>query len=213
MPEKTKVHTVYKNAEGKRLPSVTTVLGILDKPALINWAWKCGLDGLDYKNVRDNAADIGTLAHKMIMCHLTHTECDTSEYSPDDVSKAENSFIKYLEWEMENPIEPVLVEKPLVSDEYGYGGTIDCLAKLNGDLVLIDHKTGKAIYTDMFYQLSAYEQLLKENGYAIINSRILRIGRDETEGFEQRIMKDLSKHFELFKNCLSIYNLKKEIGR
>lgn len=30
-------HTVYKNAAGKRLPGVTTVLGNLDKPALRGW--------------------------------------------------------------------------------------------------------------------------------------------------------------------------------
>src|SRR5438093_1588565 len=35
-------HTVYKNAAGKRVPGVTTILGILNKPALLKWAWEQG---------------------------------------------------------------------------------------------------------------------------------------------------------------------------
>ena len=31
-------HTVYKTADGIRVPGVTTVLGVLNKPALIKWA-------------------------------------------------------------------------------------------------------------------------------------------------------------------------------
>ena len=211
MPEKTKVHTVYKSGSGKRVPSVTTILGVLGKPALIHWAWQCGIDGLDYRGVRDNAADIGTLAHYLILCHLKGLKPDTSEYSAQDIDQAETCLIKYWAWEKENQIEPILVEEPFVSEKYGFGGTIDCLAKMGDDLVLVDHKTGKAIYSDMFFQLAAYQALLSEAGYDIANARILRIGRNDTEGFEQKIMVDLSKQWQIFLYCLRIYNLKKEV--
>ena len=208
--KKAKVHTVYKDKEGNRLPSVTTILGVLNKPALLDWAWKCGCEGLDYKAVRDNAADIGTLAHYLILCHLKGEKPETAEYSAENISKAENCLIKYWDWEKENKITPVLVETPLVSGLFGFGGTIDCLAKTpTGELILIDHKTGKGIYSEMFYQLAAYRQLLHEAGYLITNSRILRIGRDDTEGFEQRVMTDLTKHWEVFMACSQIYKLQK----
>jgi hypothetical protein len=210
-PAKTRVHTVYKNKAGERVPSVTTILGVLNKPALLDWAWKCGCEGLDYKAVRDNAADIGTIAHGLILAHLTQSKFDTSEYSPADVAKAENCLIKYWDWEKANKVEPVLVESQMVSETYGFGGTIDCLARMNGELILIDHKTGKAIYSEMFYQLAAYRQLLKEQGHEIKNARILRIGRDEVEGFEERVMVDLAKHFMVFLHCMGLYNLQKEL--
>lgn len=212
-PTKAKIHTVYKMADGTRVPSVTTILGVLNKPALLDWAWKLGVQGLDYKTVRDNAADIGTLAHGMVMAHLTGTEFDKSEYSPADVTQAENCLIKYWDWEKGHKIEVIEVEKPMVSEIYKFGGTIDCLAKVDGDLVLIDHKTGKAIYSEMFYQLAAYRQLLSETGHNITSARILRIGRDDTEGFEERQMIDLDRHFELFKHCLEIYRLQAELRK
>jgi hypothetical protein len=213
---KTKIHTVYKTQDGKRVPSVTTVLGILNKPALLDWAWKCGCDGVDYKAVRDNAADIGTLAHYLIMCHLKGQAPDTSDYSKDDIDKAETCLIKYWDWEKDNPIEPLLVEAPLVSEIHRFGGTIDCLARdSHGDLVLIDHKTGKGIYSEMFYQLAAYAQLLSEQDqkWVVKSARILRIGRDANEGFEERLVYNWDRHFELFKHCLAVYRLQGELRK
>lgn len=209
---KTNAHTVYK-IDGETVPSVTTVLNILAKPALIHWAWKLGTEGQDYKAVRDQAADVGTLAHYLIMCHLRNVEADTSEYSAQDINQAENCFLKYLDWEREHQVEPLLVEEPMVSRIYKYGGTIDCLARHGDELWLIDHKTGKAIYPEMFCQLAAYKQLLTEysslEGRDITSARILRIGRDEAEGFEERVVDNLDRYFQKFYHCLQIYHLDK----
>ena len=213
MANKTKIHTVYKTSEGQRVPSVTTILGILNKPALLQWAWQCGIDGFDYKEVRDNAADIGTLAHYLIMCHLTNEKPDTSEYSDQDIDKAENCLLSYYEWEKNHFLEPVLVECPLVSEQYGYGGTIDFFGKVDGQPTLVDFKTGKAIYPEFFYQLAAYEQLLAETGHLIEVTRILRIGRTEDEGFEERSIGKLDNQWKLFLACKEIYELQKEIRK
>lgn len=209
--EKTRIHTVYKTSDGTRVPSVTTILGILNKPALLEWAWRCGCDGLDYKAVRDQAADIGTLAHYLIMCHLQGIEPDTPQWSPADVDRAENCVLSYLEWERGKDLKPLLIEQQLVSEEDKFGGTVDCVAELNGEIVLVDYKTGKAIYPEMFAQLAAYRHLLA--GVVTVKSaRILRIGRDENEGFEERLVTSdqLDKQWELFQHCLAIYNLQKE---
>ena len=204
---KTRVHTVYKDSKGNRLPSVTTVLGVLNKPALLSWAWECGTKGLDYRKVRDDAASVGTLAHYLILCHLKGEKPDTSEYSAQDLDRAETCLIKYWDWEKTSYIKPILVETPLVSEHYGFGGTIDLLGDTDGLFVLVDHKTGKAIYPEMFYQLAAYQRLLVENGYIIANARILRIGRNENEGFEERMVLNLDKEWEIFLHCLGIYKL------
>jgi len=209
MSNKIKIHTIYKTRDDKRVPSVTTILGILNKPALLQWAWQCGVDGLNYREVRDQAADVGTLAHLLIMAHLKGEKPDTSEYSTQDISQAETCLIKYWDWEKENPIELVLAEEPLVSEQYHYGGTIDCLANLNGKLVLIDFKTGKAIYEEAIIQVVSYAHLLKENGYDVSSAKILRIGRDVNEGFEEKTIYDFEIGWQIFLRCLDIYSLKK----
>jgi len=210
---KTRVHTIYKLNSGDRIPSVTTILGILNKPALLDWAWQMGTQGLDYKAIRDNAGDIGTLAHYLIICDLKGEEPDTSEYSAQDIEKAETCLIKYWDWHKGHRVEPLMLETPLISEQYQFGGTIDFFGSVDGQPTLLDFKTGKAIYPEFFYQLAAYEQLLAEAGQLIEVTRILRIGRNEDEGFEERTIGKLDRQWQVFLNCLSIYNLQKEIRR
>ncbi len=209
----TKTHTVYRLSDGTRVPGVTTILNVLDKPALIHWAWKLGCDGIDYRKYRDATAEVGTLAHYLVECDLAGTEPDLTAYSQETINKAENCLISYYEWRKDKTVEPILVEEALVSEKYGYGGTCDFYGYINGTLCLADLKTGKAIYPEMIHQLAAYRQLLEENDYPLQGVRILRIGRDETEGFEERVKtkKELKPHWKIFKACLDIYNEKKKI--
>lgn len=210
-PKKSKAHVTYKLSDGTKVPGVTTVLGILNKPALVIWANRLGLQGIDSSKYRDEMADIGTLAHQMIVDYFKREKTDTSEYSSSQINLAENCLLSFWEWEKGHRIEVIMAETQLISTEYNYGGTIDCFCNLDGQPTLLDFKTGKAIYPEMFYQLAAYEQLLAEAGHLFEVSRILRIGRDENEGFEERTVGKLDKQFEIFKHCLGIYNLQKEV--
>lgn len=206
-----KAHTIYKTSDGKRVPGTTTITGLLNKPFLITWANRLGLDGIDSTKYRDEAADIGTLAHAMIQAHLQGEELDFTQYSPLQVDLASNAVLSYLEWEKQHIIEPIICEVPLVSDKKLYGGTIDCYCILDGEYTLLDFKTGKAIYDEFFVQLAAYKELLIEHGHRVDKCRILRIGRDETEGFEERSVTATDKYFGIFESLLRIYGLKKEL--
>ena len=218
-----KAHTTYKNSVGVRVPSVTTVLSVLNKPALVPWANKLGLQGIDSTKYVDEKAAIGTLAHEMIQSFI-HDKIagalfednlpigieDYTDYTPNQVTQAKLSFSKFLKWYKENDIEPILSEQGFISEFYQFGGTIDFLCKLSGKLTLVDFKTCKAIYSEHFIQLSAYEELLGEAGYPIDESRILRIGRDEDEGFEEFVRTDLACQFLIFYHCGEIYRLRQE---
>jgi hypothetical protein len=196
---KTKVHTVYKRKTGNRVPGVTTILNEMAKPALIHWAWDLGCKGVDYRKFRDEKAEIGTLLHYMVLCHLKNEKPELKDYTSNQIDLAENCMISYLEWEKLHPLKPLVIEEPLVSEEWGFGGTPDLLAEMNGDICLIDFKTGKAIYDEYFYQLSAYRQLIVEN--------------TETEGFNEAHRLDLGDEFSIFLSCLDIYETKKRIKR
>jgi len=215
MPDKikkiSKAHTIYKTTKGKRVPGTTTITGLLAKPQLVAWANRLGLEGIDSTKYRDEAADVGMLAHAMIQSRLQGEELDMSAYSPINVDLATNAVLSFLEWEKQHTIEPILLEKPFVSDIRNYGGTIDCYCLLDGVPTLLDFKTGKAIYDEFFFQLAAYKELLIENSYKVERCRILRIGRDETEGFEERSVTETGKYFKVFECLLSVYQLKKEL--
>ena len=209
-----KIHTVYKTKDGTRVPSVSTILGELAKPALIEWAWKLGTQGVNYREFRDALADVGTLAHKMILDDLQGQETDTSDYSPETVRLAEGSFASFLSWKAMNKIELVMLETPLVSEVFRYGGTSDLLAYVNGKLSLVDFKTGKAIYPEHFIQLSGYSALVNEHRPAlgpIEQYTILNIPRGEGETFVQKTKASLNNEWTIFQAALTIYRAKKEL--
>ncbi len=202
----------YRNAGGIIIPSVTTALAELSKPALIKWANRIGLEGIDLDRYKDALADIGTLTHYLIVCRLREEEPDLSEYTPEQVKAAENCLRQYIDWEQKNPVMCVLAEQPLVSEKFQYGGTPDLLAICNKLLLLVDFKTSASgIFPDMVYQVAAYRILLIEAGYNVTKALILRIGRDSNEGAEEKILtpSEMDTGFEIFIRCLDIYRLKR----
>jgi len=211
--KKVKAHIRYKNELGKRLPGVTTVIGVLNKPLLVPWANRLGLEGINVKDYVNDKADIGTLVHEMMFCDLKGTEVDTSYYTGQQIDIAQNSFKKYLAWKKEHTIKPLILEEGMVSEKYQYGGTIDNYCLIDGVPTLIDYKTCKALYSEHFIQVSAYRQLLREARYKVKQCAILRVGRSEMEGFEYVPIstKKLALCWKIFKNCLQIYNLKKQL--
>jgi len=208
---KNKAHQIYKDKDGKRVIGVTTALSVLNKPALVKWANNLGLKGIDSSSYTDSMATIGTLAHYMVECYLNGYDMDLSEYSSAEISLAENSILKFFEWEKHHEYELIFTEKQLVSELYRYGGCIDIYWKLDGVYTLTDIKTSKACYSEHKTQLSAYKQLLIENGYPVDNCNILRIGRDESEGFDFINASNMDLHFDKFKHCLAIYDLNKRL--
>ena len=208
-----RAHTRYKLADGKTVvPGTTTITGLLNKPELVRWANKKGLEGIDCTKYTDEAAKIGTLAHAMIQADLTGEQLDLRQYTPLQVDQAENAVLSWFEWKKKHEIIPIECETAHVSEKYKYGGTVDCYCLLDGKATLLDFKTGKAIYDEYFVQLAAYKNLLEELDLPVEETRILRVGRDETEGFEERSVADTRKYWEIFQHLLGIYNLKKELG-
>lgn len=212
---KTRAHQTYRLKDGTKVPGASTVAKIGDDPsALIHWAWTCGMNGQDYKKVREQAADIGTLAHFMVECHLRGQEPDTSEFSKADIDRAETAFMKFLEFWQTNGLtvsgEP---EVQLVSEKYKYGGTLDLPATdRDGGLVLLDWKTSGAIYDTHLSQLAGYEGLWNENhpDRPITRRAIVRIGKEDVGDFEYRWLADLSKHLEAFRAKAALYHALKE---
>jgi len=213
---KSKAHIRYKTKDGAIVPGVTTVLNLLAKPALVPWANRMGLQGIDTSKYVDDKADIGTLAHAMITDKLIGKETDTTDYSKNQIDLAENSCLSFWEWEKDHKIESVeFVERPLVSEAYRFGGTLDIYAVVNGKREIIDLKTGSGIYDEHIYQVVVLKRLLEENGFTVAATRVVNIPRAETEAFGERVISETENRvgWEIFKNLLSVYYLKKEMGK
>jgi len=208
-----KAHTQYR-IDGVRVPGVTTITGVLNKPALVRWANKMGLDGVDTAKYVDNRAAMGALAHNMVEAELLAEAVDTSEYSAEAIEAATNAMASFHAWARKHEYDVLGVEQKMTSRKWRVGGTCDIYWVLDGIHTLTDLKTGKGIYPDHKCQAMAYAQIMRENGLRVDRVGILNIPRDEDERFayEDILPDDEPIYTDIFEHCIAIYNAKKRLG-
>lgn len=212
---KVQAHTRYYLGDGTLVPGVTTVVRVLgfNTDVLVKWANREGLAGRDTTKIKDETAAIGSLAHYLIESELKGEEPDLADYTPAQLERAQHALKAFHEWKRQQDFHPQLVEGRLVSEEHGYGGTVDCWGMIQGLPHLLDFKTARGIWFEHRIQVSAYWKLLQENGYDVRGVRILRIPRTPDEGFEEHVItgQQVLTGWRIFQRALDIYRLEKEL--
>jgi hypothetical protein len=209
----------YRLADGTRVPGVTTIIGrFKESGGLIHWAWNLGMEGKDYREERDKAADAGTLAHDMIEAHILGQDPNAVEGPEDLLQKARQGYQAFRLWLEATDIEIVKTEMPLVSEEYRFGGTPDALGKLHhGDYVLLDWKSSNRIYGDYLIQLSCYARLCEENKIVdreIQRFHLLRVGKEYGDFHHHSWPREaLQPAWESFTLMRRLYELDKQIKK
>ena len=209
----TAAHQRYRNKNGAIVPGVTTVIGLLAKPALVPWAWKLGMQGEDMNKVRDMAADIGTATHYMVECTLKGETPDfqyTTPFVKECALKMMPAFLKYMK---ENPAETFGSEIQLVSEKWQYGGCIDWIARpaSTGLLTIRDIKTSAGIYPEYRIQLVAYKEMWNEIHPETPIEAVEALHLDKKTGLLTVYpFDDLSNEWEIFKHLRAIYILQKK---
>lgn len=201
----------YRLKDGTRVPGVTTVIGgqlAWNKNALMYWAWEQGKEGKDFRETRDEAADLGTRIHALI-------EMEMRGQRPPEIPKdCESGMLAFYEWRDAFNLQATGSEVALISEKYRYGGTLDYPAIVSGRRVILDLKSAKGIYADHRIQLAAYGNLWDEN-YAndpVTGFHLLQVGK--TDGsFHHAYWPSLSKEFEAFYLLRGLYDLQKQIGK
>jgi hypothetical protein len=180
--------------DGIEYPSVTTILGVLDKgEALLGWAVKCaieyvrknlqhmdhldsvlGLARAEWRNAREEAADIGTEIHDLIHKYIKFGKDATGSYRPE----VEKGFLAFLEWEKAHNVKWISTELQIVSRVHGFAGTLDAICLFDGKKYLIDFKSSKGFYDGYDMQLAAYRVGAAELGNHTEGCGILRLDKE-----------------------------------
>lgn len=213
---KTKAHTAYKLKNGKRVKGVTTILSNLgwNKNVLVAWARRTALAGDDPDAVLKEAGAIGTLAHYLCECDIKGEEPELDDYSAEQIEKAENAFLGYLEWKKMTKPKYEAIELKMVSEKYKVGGTADFVARINNSLVLGDIKTSKGIYPEMTAQLAAYRKMYIEiqPKAKIESAMILKLDKNSGAFSHHFVGKSqLEWGWKVFEHCMALEELHKEL--
>jgi hypothetical protein len=158
------------------MPSVTTILRVLDKPALSSWYkrqvaeaavhrkaewWEMtSADAVKWlasmpDGTRDNAAAKGTAIHGLIDLAGRATAGATALPVSQEYQDTLDAFQRFLD-RVGGPQSIVSSEKAILNLSEGFAGTFDLLMNIDSELWLIDAKSGKGVYPDYALQLAAY---------------------------------------------------------
>jgi len=163
--------------DGERFPSVTTLLGIVDKSGpLMAWAVAETEAGRNYRETRDTAATRGTSVHDAL-------EVLAREGTPPsltDFPEEDRGYVSGLcSWWLDHEPKAVLVEQVVASKRLRFAGKFDLLAVIDGTRVLLDLKTSKRVYETHHLQTAAYMLALEECRYVPADEGwILRVAED-----------------------------------
>lgn len=232
----------YKIHEDRpEYPSVTSILNVIGKPALVAWSAKVErelvtnvscqlyqdiagtpkmapaayLMSLSTRLGREKAAqkelqkasEIGSQAHALIEWNLRASLMQDAGPSPRIVDAAQWAFMAWEDWKKSVNLKPIYIEQTVWSDTYGYAGTMDLLAEVNGKLTVVDWKTGKAIYPEAYLQNAAYRHALREMGHGDpVQGIIVRLPKNvEDPQFEAQTIEDSEQ--SLFNTFLHTFEL------
>lgn len=157
----TEAGRVYKHPQGKKYPSITTVMSWSKKDVIRKWRAAVGEEQAN--KITKAATMRGTSIHDICEKYLRNDPnyCDVSNYTRE----MEFSTIKQV---LDKSVDDIFcLETALYSDHLGVAGKTDCIAHYNGQRAVIDFKTArkykKKEHIDTYFmQATAYAIMFEE---------------------------------------------------
>ena len=196
----------YVTPEGKRYPSVTTVLGkMTDKSALEAWKKRVGED--EAARVSARASTRGTKVHTMCENYVLGHDIDTS--MPHNMM-----MFRQIKMILDDKVDMIrATECTLFSDHLKLAGSCDLIADYDGRLSIIDYKTSSKLkrkewIEGYFMQASLYAYMLWEMTGILVKDIVIIIGVDdslEAQVFRERPQNYLEKATDLVRSYHQMY--------
>lgn len=214
--------------DGRKVINVSSVLEMIDKPELIPWAVKMGVEFLKenikadekhtqeylddvlkksktaYALERNNSARFGTWAHQWVNVFVTTGDSQGLDIDDEQKAIVTRAFKK---WHQDNNVTFLASEQMVYSQKHGYCGTFDGIIMLNGKRYLFDFKTNNRIYKlsmggQMASYLEARTEEYPEEKYD--GCYLLRIDK-KTGKTEPWIINDWEPYYQTFLCMLKTY--------
>jgi len=210
------------------IPTVTGILGIIAKPALINWSANTAVEsiqssiepGKSYDEIelhtifeagrkahfqkKVDAGNLGSFVHKWVEQYIKG-ENPTMPVNEE----LQDSIRRFLTWVEKKQVKFLASEQVVFSKRYKYAGTFDFICTRGGkpDLYMGDLKTSNGIYDEYLLQTAAYRyarcEEFPEEKYT--GQLIIRVGKEGE--LEAAVVRDEKAYRTMFRGFLAAQNL------
>lgn len=117
---------------------------------------------------KNKGGDVGTQTHKIIADYIqSQIDKVNTPIQENENTQVSNALRAFREWNEKYQPDYLLTEQPVYSIQNQYCGTLDCLARIDGKITMIDFKTGNPktnyytkeakSYPKDFLQCAAYD--------------------------------------------------------
>lgn len=191
--------TRYYEADGKRYPSITTMLGYFTRKSIYEWRNRVGHE--EANKISSKAATRGTKFHKTVEKYLLNESFEFKTPLEQQLFINTREYIDLID-------DIHLLEKSMFSHHLRLAGTVDCIARYNNKLSVIDFKTAtgaksKEYIENYFMQASAYAIMFEEQTRIPVPQIVIIIA---VEGEPSQVFVERRDNYahELI-NCRDIY--------
>jgi hypothetical protein len=222
--------------------SVTTILNVLNKPALLEWAKNCACNYIEenvrlllagnsfsvealfkiisdgrtaHDRARGEAAEIGTSAHDYLRDYWRAVVRKTDLPTLPEEGKIGNCVGAALDFFGKHKMVPLSVEEPQYSRALKICGRPDWIGWIDDEFSVMDYKSTKYLYPEVALQMCPYAKMHEEmHGQLPIVRWGIRLDKEDGT-FEARryVPEEFDLDWDSFKCCLTIYNRMKHLRR
>lgn len=197
----------------KPFPSVTWIVSVYPKLGLQKLRDELGAEETDL--LKKLGGERGSKVHDAITAIIQGEEVRVdSEFTNPNTGQLEplsaeevRHVMSFVQWR--DAVNPkfLIWDVTVISERNGYGGTIDAVAEIDGEIYFIDFKTSKVIGTDYEMQISAYAEAVRngENEFDSIDRArpfklaILQLGTKPLKTNPQEFRwREVENRFDLF---------------
>ena len=198
----------YVTPEGKKYPSITTVLSIRKKEGLFEWRKRVGNDVANY--VARTSASRGTKVHHMCEDYLNN-EFDEEKHKKDFLPFC--LFNQLKDQVLCNVGNIHAQEAGLYSDKYKVAGRVDCVAEYKDTLSIIDFKTSTRERSDdwnenYYIQGSAYAEMFEERTEIKIDQVVILVVTED--GTVQEFVKSKQDYLPMLEASINEWSKSNE---
>ena len=198
----------YVTPEGKKYPSITTVLSNRKKEGLWEWRKRVGNDVANY--VARTSSARGTAVHYM---------CEDYLNNEFDEEKHKKNFLPYCLFKqlsdraLPNVNNIYAQEAGLYSDKYKVAGRVDCIAEYKNTLSIIDFKTSSRERNDdwnenYYIQTAAYAEMFQERTGLKTNQIVILVVTED--GTVQEFVKNKKEYLPMLEDSMKEWSKSNE---
>ena len=197
----------YTTPDGKRYPSITTVLSLLSEDAIRAWKQRVGEEQAEI--VSGKAVRRGTKVHSIVEKYLNNE--DTTDFLPHIRQSLDN-----LKPVLDKSIGTIFgLEVPLFSHHLKVAGRCDCIAQFNGVPSIIDFKTSRYIkkkekISHYFAQGAAYSIMCEERTGLIVPNVVIIMDVDHEK--PEVFVEHRDNYTKLLEDTINEYKTRKMFG-